>query len=441
MLKQLIFILLFLLFNFPLFAQNQKSDDYDNIARQFILELSREEFSTAYDKFDKTVKSQFKLEQFGTLWEMLKIQHGDFETIISVEGKNYLDNRLVFVKASFKNSDLKFRIFINDKGLIAGFFIDEANPKKPYAPPDYSDSSRITEIETEFGDPEFLLSGVITIPKDKKEYPLLILVHGSGPQDKDESIGPNKIFKDIALGLATNGIAVFRYEKRTKQHGSKLSPNITIDIETIDDAVFAIEHIKSKSNINAKKIFLLGHSLGGYAAPKIAEKAKSLSGIILMGANISPLEDLILMQVRHLSSLKGKPSEKEMLEIEELAKQVVWLKRADLNEEIVKDSLPLGMPISFWASIRNYDPAETAMQIPTAMLILQAEMDYQVPVSEFEIWKKRLAGRKDTQFKEFQGLNHLFIKSSGTMGYEEYFTQANVSYEVIKSICDWIFSN
>lgn len=430
-------VMLLILFNSSLFSQLKNKNNPEAIAKQFIEKLSNGEYEIAYNYFDNIVKNQFKLPQLEGLWQMLKALHGDFESITNVEGSNYLDNRIVILTTSFNLSIVKFRIVVNADGLIIGFVIDSVTSKKPYSPPEYADTTNIIEIPTEFGEEGFKLKGIITIPKNKDNYPLLILVHGSGPQDMDESFGPNKIFKDIALGLASKGIAVFRYEKRTKVHGEKIGTDIDIDKETVDDAVLAVKHISEQKSINPTKIFLLGHSLGGYMAPKIAQRAKELSGIILMAGSLSPLEDLILMQIRYLAEIKGEPSQEEIDNINKISRQREFLKKSNLADDTPVDSLPLGVPPSYWRSLRNYQPDIVAKQIDTPMLVLQAEMDYQVPQSEFEKWGKALSGRKNTDFVMLKGLNHLFMKSEHK-GYEDYFKEGHVSNDLIQTVGDWI---
>ena len=119
----------------------------------------------------------------------------------------------------------------------------------------------------------------------------MILVHGSGPHDRDETIGPNKPFRDLAHGLASQGIAVLRYEKRTKEHPIRmaLSVNtITVKEETIDDAVAAFEALASQEKIDPKRIFVLGHSLGGTLLPRIGKAKDGIAGFISLQVRHGP---------------------------------------------------------------------------------------------------------------------------------------------------------
>src|SRR5262249_4286540 len=146
------------------------------------------------------------------------------------------------------------------------------------------------------------LPAILTIPNGKGPFPAVILVHGSGPGDEDETIGPNKPFKDLAWGLASNNVAVLRYKKRTLVHAAQMSEiKITVMDETVDDARLAIELLSKTDGIDKKKIYVLGHSLGGMLAPRIVTNSTA-AGIVIMAGSTRPLEDLLVEQLEYLSA-------------------------------------------------------------------------------------------------------------------------------------------
>ncbi len=139
------------------------------------------------------------------------------------------------------------------------------------------------------------------------------MVHGSGASDRDETVGANKPFRDLAYGLAERGIAVIRYDKRTKVYGADSAPagkEITFDEESVDDALSAIKLARSIPTINPERIYILGHSLGGTLAPRIVQRSDKVpAGIILLAGAARPLEDLFISQVKFLAS--ALPSTKD----------------------------------------------------------------------------------------------------------------------------------
>src|SRR5262249_57372826 len=115
-------------------------------------------------------------------------------------------------------------------------------------------------------------------------FPGVGLAHGSGPNDRDETIAQNKPFKDLALGLASRGIAVLRYDKRTKVYPAKMAglAGLTVKDEVVDDAIAAASMLRSQPRIDPARVFVLGHSLGGMLVPRIAAADAKLAGVIVM---------------------------------------------------------------------------------------------------------------------------------------------------------------
>src|SRR5262249_44809950 len=122
------------------------------------------------------------------------------------------------------------------------------------------------------------LPGLIAIPKDAKNAPAVVLVHGSGPNDQDETIGALKVFKDLAWGLASRGIVVLRYDKRTR-----VAPQgVTTQKEEVDDAAHAaIALLAARPEVDPKRVALLGHSQGGYLAPRIAKADPAIKRVVI----------------------------------------------------------------------------------------------------------------------------------------------------------------
>lgn len=133
---------------------------------------------------------------------------------------------------------------------------------------------------------KYPLNGILSLPdKRSSKVPAVVLVHGSDPADMDESIGANKPFRDISEALPAKGIAVLRYDKRTKIYGKQMLKeslgNVTVEIETIEDAILAAKLFKNDGRIDPDKVYILGHSLGGMLAPRIDAEGGDFAGIII----------------------------------------------------------------------------------------------------------------------------------------------------------------
>jgi dienelactone hydrolase len=272
-----------------------------------------------------------------------------------------------------------------------------------------------------------------------------VLIHGSGPNDRDETIGPNKPFRDLAWGLASCGIAVLRYEKRTKQHAVKFTQEImehlTVKEEIIDDVLSAVDILRHTNGIDATRIYVLGHSLGAMVLPRIALADSKIRGLILMAGPTRPLEDLTLDQVRYISGLDGTITSEEKTYLDTLSHQVARVKDPSLSPSTPAALLPLGLPANYWLDLRNYSPAETAKKLKQPMLILQGGRDYQVTDVDFKGWKSTLTSHTNVQFKLYPDLNHLFISGEGKSTPADYGISGHVAEQVITDISNWIVSD
>jgi len=217
-------------------------------------------------------------------------------------------NSIVNFPAKFANQNINFRIIVNSSGLVSGFF--QLPGGVNWQRPEYSQPASFKERDVTVGEGEWKLPGTLTVPVGAGPFPAVVLVHGSGPNDRDETVGGAKVFKDLAEGLASRGIVVLRYEKRTLQYRARIAAikNYTVQDETVEDAVSALATVRAQAEVNGSRVFIIGHSLGGYVAPRIAEQDGKLAGIVLMAGNARPLEDLLVDQVTYMG-ITGKQLE------------------------------------------------------------------------------------------------------------------------------------
>jgi alpha-beta hydrolase superfamily lysophospholipase len=212
-------------------------------------------------------------------------------------------------------------------------------------------------------------------------------VHGSGPNDRDETVGANKPFKDLAVGLASRGIAVLRYDKRTMVHRAKVAAlkDFTVKQEVIDDALEAVETLRAQPEIDPKRAFVLGHSLGGM---------------------LIPLEEAIVAQTRYVTTADGTISTEEQQAIDQ-ATAIADSVRSLKPEEASSGRMISGAPASYWLDLRGYDPPSQATRVKAPMLILHGERDYQVTTDEFARWNAAVGSRRDVTMRSYPELNHL----------------------------------
>ena len=282
------------------------------------------------------------------------------------------------------------------------------------------------------------MPAIITIPKNQVTYPMVIFIHGSGPNDKDETVGPNKPFRDIAHGLAKYNIASLRFDKRTFVYGKKFTErgkNPDINQEVLQDAKNAVRFASQLKAVD--KIYILGHSLGGMLAPKMASENEVIDGIILMAGNARPLARLILEQYQYLLSLDGL-SDQDEKQLSELRFRVDNLAKLKLNPTDSLLKLPLNLPNSCWCSLLQYNQVEEIQTVKVKILLLQGERDYQVTMEDFRLWQAALKDNESATFKSYPKLNHLFLEGEGPSLPSEYQQQGSIPAYVLKDISDWI---
>jgi uncharacterized protein len=286
------------------------------------------------------------------------------------------------------------------------------------------------------------LPATLTLPKGKAPFPAIVLVHGSGPNDRDETLGANKPFRDLAEGLASQGIAVLRYEKRTKQHGARIvasSSNFTVKDETIDDALAAVALLRQTPGIDAKKIFVLGHSLGGMLVPRIGMADEKIAGFVVFAGATRPLEETLVRQFEYLAALDGTVSEAERANIEETKRQAARIRELKAGDaSTASPQTLLGAPPAYWLDLRGYDPPQAARTLKRPMLILQGERDFNVTMDDFRNWRTALANHKEVEFKSYPKLDHLFLEGEGTASGADYAIPRNIPKYVIDDIAAWL---
>ena len=439
MLKIFIVLFIFALVG-SVFAQNQTDDS--SRAKAFVDALAKKDFAAAYALFSDQVKAKIPAEAMPQVWAQITGEYGEFRRLKEI--KKSADGNYTVAVLEFEKKSENFAVAFDANGQILGFTI--APPEKPaetakYETPKYADTNSFTETEVTVGAGEWALPATLTMPKGKTNVSAIVLVHGSGPGDRDETHGSNKAFKDLAWGLASKGIAVLRYDKRTLVHGGKFIAvkNFTINEETVEDALLAAALLRKTANVDAKKVYLLGHSLGGYIFPRIAQGDEKIKGFVSLAGGVQPLEDIILEQNIYVASPNGSISKEDETEIANVKKTITEIKNLKAADAAADRSF-FGLPASYWYDLQSYRPLEIAAKIKRPMLILQGESDFQVTMKDYEMSKAALGKRKNVTLKSYPNLSHYFMERSGTgkPGVADYEQPNHVSEVVVKDIADWI---
>jgi dienelactone hydrolase len=424
--------------NSPAVQEGQR--DVTQRAQAVIAQLAAKDFATIELQFSDKVKAALPSGRLEAAWTNLLTQAGPFKGRASAARVETTgDFQIATTTCDFERATVDVQVVFDPAGRIAGLsFRPAAPPPAPYTVPSYATPSAYTEEDVTIGS-EWALPGTLSMPVGAGPFPAVILVAGSGPNDRDGTLGPNKPLKDLATGLASRGIAVLRYDKRTKVHPSKLAavPDFTVKQEVLDDVAEAVRLLRAQPTIDPARVFVLGHSLGGMLIPRIAAADPKLAGLIVMAGAARSIDEAILEQTRYIAMADGTISPDEQKGIDEAATLVATVKA--LTPEDAKSAKNIsGAPASYWLDLRAYDPPSAARSVKAPMLILQGERDYQVTMAEFARWKAALGNRPDVTFHTYPALNHLFIAGTGLSVPAEYQSAGHVSEDVVRDIASWI---
>ncbi|MBQ4244393.1 MAG: alpha/beta fold hydrolase [Clostridia bacterium] len=293
---------------------------------------------------------------------------------------------------------------------------------------------------------EYPLKGLLTLPDNTSSpVPAVVTVHGSGPSNMDERVMKLTPFKDIAEGLARNGIATLRYDKRTYAHARKMkNAPVTAREETIDDALLAVDILKNEPLIDSGRIFILGHSMGAMLAPRIDAEGADVRGLIMMAGTPCRLEDIVVRQLGQAGG--GNPLLRGIVSLE----NKIFSKKFDglyemSDEEAKKKKFAGGINLYYFKEMGRKTAADYLLESEKPVLIMQGGSDFQVLADkDFSKFKELLAGRENTQFRLYPGLNHCFVNAIYNdilKASKEYGTERHIGEEVIGDIARFILEN
>ena len=400
------------------------------LATRLLDQLDAGQYAAAEATFSPQMKAAVPADKLKAVWESLPAQLGAAGKRGEASSSEANGLRVVVIPLHYARGDLQARVVLDKDDQVVGFLVQPAAPPPPAAPADAPFSEQdFTLPALASGKPG--LPGTLTLPKGQGPFPALVLVHGSGAQDRNETAGPNRPFLDIAHALAAKGIATLRYDKRTYARPQDFTGAFGIDDETTSDAVAAVAALAGTNNIDAKRLFVLGHSQGGLLAGRIANASHGqVAGLILLAAPVRPLLDILAEQNRYIVSLDGNitPQEKAHLDA---------LDTAIANVRSNPDASLLNLPAHYWQQLEQVDPVADVRASGLPVLLLQGGRDFQVVDTDWQLWNKGLQGER-YRFRHYPALNHLGIAGEGKGSLEEYARPGHVGPALINDIALWI---
>ncbi len=318
----------------------------------------------------------------------------------------------VSVPVSGLDGGLVVVMSVDDEGQLHGLRL-APRAESDWAPPPYATPSRFVEHEVTVGSGPLAVPGTLTLPRGRGARPGVVLLSGGGAFDRDETSGVNKPLKDIAWGLASRGVAVVRFDSVTMAHPEvATAPGFTPTHEYVPSALAAIALLKRQSTVDAERIFVVGHSMGGRIAPRVAAADPSVAGLVIMAGDNQPMHHAAARVARYVASISPDSIPRGALDAAD--RRAALVDGADLSPDTPAAELPFGWSGSYWLDLRADDPVARAAAIAKPILILQGARDYQVTVADdLAAWRAGLADRRDVTIERLRSGRPLVLPRRG----------------------------
>ena len=354
--------------------------------------------------------------QISTMWTQLAALGGEFEGTGEAQSLSQDGFDIVLLELRFKNLTLIQRTVFDGQGKVAGLFFAPGS-LTPQVPEITGEELRVKEIALTVDAGEgYPLDALLTLP-DGEVKAGIVLVQGSAPSDKDESIGANAPFRDLANGLAGQGIAALRYDKRSYAHGKKMTedagyPRMTVDEETVDDAAAALRLLRERTELAGKTVWLLGHSLGAMLASYIGSKAGAPDGYILLAGSPRKLWEVSREQNLAIAGeYEAAGDEAKARAVRDIV--AAQQEKANAMDSLVDEDTVFGLPVPYQRHLQGIDAAALHLLDGKPVLVLQGEKDKQVSMDDFILWQEKLKDHPAAEFISYPALNHLFGEYRG----------------------------
>lgn len=409
------------------------------LARTFLDHLDAARYDEALAMTTPKVKAALAGDKLQQVWESLPAQLGARRARGQARGEAIGEDPIVTFALEFGLATLDARIGFDAENRIDGFRIVPAiGTVVAPAAPEFVSNERFVERASRVGEGDAALDATLTLPRGQAPFPGVVLVHGSGPQDRDATVGPNRPFRDLAHGLAERGIAVLRYEKRSRvRPGDFADGDFDIDEETTNDAVAAVARLALEAGVDPTRRYVIGHSQGAMMAPRIAQRAPELAGLVLLAAPSRPLHEIYVQQLEYLAALSDGIDAEERDKIEDEREKAAAV--ATIASDSPAATNLLQLPARYWIDLRGYDPVAVAATLPQPMLVLQGERDYQVTLpGDYARWHDAFSRSDRVGLATYENLNHLLMAGEGAPSPAEYSRAGRVDARVIDDIARWI---
>ncbi|MCL1796631.1 MAG: alpha/beta fold hydrolase, partial [Clostridia bacterium] len=407
-------------------------------AETIFMAIVEGEYAQVEALVDEALRGVLNAELFEQGWDLIVDMLGEFESVLQSEENDQGNAVLVQMVVQHAQGQQITSVMFNETGQVISFTIMPI-PDVVETPPLPLPESAIEEpILLRPGAPDET-GGLLVLPSGTQKPPAVVLIHGSGASDRDETVFGVKPFRDIAIGLAEHGIASLRYDKYAFAHPALLMNNLTIDQEYVQDVKAAVALLGADDRIG--ELYLLGHSEGGMLIPRLlTECGDAVTGGIILAGSPRPLWEIQKMQ--NEDAIPTLTEEQQALTLPMIAAETEKGERlSGMTDEELQSETVFGIPAAYHMDLMRPDPVDTARSLSIPLFILQGEMDFQVRADiDYAAWQEALSDLPFVSFSLYEGLSHLFmeLRNEYTGTIEDYGSGGHIREDVIADIASWI---
>jgi dienelactone hydrolase len=381
-----------------------------------VVEMAQEErFTEIRDLFAPTLRAMVTTDALQAAWAVELDRRGPVSSVgAPVSEPATAGVVVVRVPVTCERGALTLMVSVHESGWLTGLQLapaSAAEPAVPWEPPAYANPEQFDEQDVTVGSGPLAVPGTLSLPRRPEPRP------------------------------ASRGVAVLRFDKVTFAHPSevKTAHDFTVADEYVPHALAAVHLLGQHPAVDAERIFLLGHSLGGTVAPRVAASDPSVAGLVILAGGAQPLHWTAVRQIRYLASLDPETAAASDPAIEAMSEQARLVDSPDLSPSTPASELPFGTPAPYWLDLRGYDAVAVAAALDRPILILQGGRDYQVTVlDDLARWKTGLAHRADVTFRIYPSDNHFFFPGTGRSTPAECEPAQHVDPAVVPDIAGWL---
>ena len=389
------------------------------------------------DEVTDQVRAALSTEQVLAIRRQVSMSHGAIQSLGPISQIDAPQGYRGFIgRVEFERNALDLRIAVDGNGQIAG--VNFVPPREPYVRP--AEATDWKTIELKLGEPG--IPGILELPQGDGPFPAVLLVHGSGPNDRDGTVGPNTPLKDLAWGLLAHGVAVLRYDKRTRVDAGlieRLDGPLTVREEVLLDVWAGMDWLRGREEVQADQLYVIGHSLGASLLPRIAEREPRPAGVVSLAGLTVPLPETILRQVEYNARDAGDLDDAKWEEIDALRAQVAAMRQALNGERKEAPNDLVGMSFAYIQDFEARDIPALAAELEVPIFVVHAGRDFQVVMDSYRRWEGQLRGKPFACLNQYPMLDHLLREGTERSTAASYQQKTGpVSKQLIDDIAGWI---